>query len=159
MELGSINKRAWDACLSGPPPSVNIFFFHPFTCNFPSFCFLYSRILVHCTHVLHFHVLVSVEGHIGCFCFPALINRVALDMAEQGSTHEVGCVALWIYPKECHSWTTLGPHASFTSSPLRLLLTISQFPVVKGSPFPSILSSIYLLVFVSLTFGILTGVR
>lgn len=52
-----------------------------FTWKVPDFSFLYSRMTFRSVCVLRFSTQSSAEGHSGCFRFPAIENRAAVNMA------------------------------------------------------------------------------
>lgn len=53
-----------------------------FTWKIPDFSFLYSRVIFHSVCVLRFSTQSSAGGHSGCFRFPAIENRAAVNTAE-----------------------------------------------------------------------------
>ena len=49
-----------------------------------------SSIVLHCVDVSHFLYHLSVEGHLGCFQFLAIMNKAAMNIVEQVSLWDGG---------------------------------------------------------------------
>jgi hypothetical protein len=58
---------------------VSDFQFHPFTCKWHNLILPYGWIILHCAYILHFLILSSFVGHLGCFQILAIMNSAALN--------------------------------------------------------------------------------
>ena len=56
--------------------------FHPFACKIYDVYIFNSQIVFHYVHVTHFLIHSSVEGHLGCFHFLAIINKASMYIVE-----------------------------------------------------------------------------
>lgn len=114
-------------------------------------------------HIFIIHIFIihsSVGRLVGCFCFLPTVNKVAMNLAEQGS--EGCCWVIWIYAKEWHSWVYGRLICSCLKVPPSYLYTVwnrsqsyQQWTRARFSPN----GFQHLFLFILLLFAILTKVR
>lgn len=71
-------------------PSLGYFLAHPVTCKSHDFMCVYSRIVYHCVYVSRFHDPFISWREFRLFPFPAVVNKEAVNTAEQLAVAEDG---------------------------------------------------------------------